>query len=108
MRIFVLNLKSPIMIHTEDLKCPYCDSNNLVKNGHRANGTQRWRCNACKKSFQFKYTYNAHKAGVKAEIVTHTLNASGVRDTARVLKIAKGTVISELKKKRLSIKIRIS
>ncbi len=50
------------------------------------------------KSFQFSYTYNAHKSGVKEQIISHALNASDVRDTARVLKIAKDAVIRELKK----------
>lgn len=91
------------MIHYETINCPGCESNDLVKNGCSRNGTQRWRCNACKKSFQLDYKYNAHKAGIKEQISTLTLNSSGVRDIARVLKIAKGTVISELKKKNTGI-----
>ncbi len=45
------------------------------------------------------YTYNAHKPGVREQILEQTLNSSGVRDISRNLKIAKGTVISELKKR---------
>lgn len=87
------------MIHTTEIHCPHCGSNNLVKNGHSRNKTQRWPCNGCLKSFQLDFKYNAHKPGVKEQISIMALNASGVRDTARVLGIAKGTVISELKKK---------
>ena len=36
---------------------------------------------------------------VKQKIVEMTLNGSGIRDTARVLKISPTTVINELKKK---------
>ena len=88
------------MVHQETMKCRFCQSENLSKNGHRSNGTQRWRCNQCHKSFQLDYVYNANKPGVKEQIWELTLNSSGVRDISRTLKIAKGTVIADLKKKR--------
>ncbi len=78
--------------------CPFCGCDDLVKNGHSENGTQRWFCNGCKKSFQIEYTYNARKPGVKEQILELTLNSSGVRDVSRTLHINKNTVISELKK----------
>jgi len=70
----------------------------LVKNGKSANGTQRWRCNNCKKGFRFDYRYNACKAGIKEKIIEMTMNSSGVRDIGRVLGISKDTVCSVLKK----------
>jgi transposase len=74
-----------------------------VKNGHRKNGTQRWRCKSCTRSFQLEYTYNAHKKGVREQIDHLTLNSSGVRDISRVLGIGRGTVIDHLKKKTLPV-----
>ncbi|MBK9017043.1 MAG: hypothetical protein IPM82_24955 [Saprospiraceae bacterium] len=50
----------------------------MTKNGHRKNGAQRWRCNVCLKSFQLEYTYNAHKPGVKEQIIEQTMNSSRV------------------------------
>jgi len=79
--------------------CRYCGKDDLVKNGHSENGTQRYRCNHCKKTFQTEYSYNAWQPGVKEQIETQTLNSSGVRDIGRNLGISKNTVISELKKK---------
>jgi len=70
----------------------------LQKNGHSENGTQRWRCNECRKSFQLTYRYNARKPGVKEQITVLTLNSSGVRDIGRILGINKNTVVSGLKK----------
>jgi len=87
------------MVHQTNIKCRHCQNEDLTKNGHRSNGTQRWRCKTCKKSFQLDYTYNAHKVGVKEQILVQTLNSSGVRDISRNLKIAKGTVIADLKKR---------
>jgi transposase-like protein len=83
----------------QEIKCPHCDHNDLVKNGHSENGTQRYRCKGCKKSFQQDYSYRAWQPGMKEKIDEQTLNSSGVRDTARILKINKNTVISHLKKK---------
>ena len=40
------------------ITCPQCNKDDLVKNGHSENGTQRYRCKSCKKSFQLDYTYN--------------------------------------------------
>lgn len=88
------------MTHTITLHCRYCEATDLVKNGHSENGTQRYRCNACRRSFQFHYTYNAHQPGLKDQIDELTLNSSGVRDISRVLKINKNTVIRHLKKSR--------
>ena len=86
------------MIHKEALHCPHCQSNDLVKNGKSPNGTQRWSCNRCRKSFRFDYCYNACKQGIKEKIIELTLNSSGVRDISRVLKINKNTVCAVLKK----------
>jgi transposase len=87
------------MIHSTEIKCVHCDSNDLVKNGHSPKGTQRWRCNNCKKTFLLSYRYTAYKKGIKEQIIALTLNSSGVRDIGRVLGISKDTVCSTLKKK---------
>ncbi len=87
------------MIHYQKITCRYCESEQVVKNGHRSNGSQRFRCLQCLKSFQLAYKYNAHKPGIKEQILEQTLNSSGVRDISRNLKIAKGTVIKDLKKR---------
>ena len=81
------------------LACPHCESEDVVKNGHSENGTQRYRCQTCRKSVQWEYSYRAWLPEVKEQIVEQTLNSSGVRDMSRNLGIAKNTVIAELKKK---------
>jgi transposase-like protein len=91
----VLSLqKRQNMIHREEIHCPYCNSNNLQKNGKSITGQQRWRCQMCKKYFQRAYRYNARKQGIKEKIIEMTLNGSGVRDIGRVLKINKNTVVA--------------
>jgi transposase-like protein len=86
------------MKHYNIITCPHCGGDDLVKNGHRKYGTQCWRCNNCKKYFQFEFRYNARKPGIKEQIIELTMNSSGVRDISRTLKINKNTVIAVLKK----------
>jgi transposase len=88
------------MKHYKIIECPFCQSQDTVKNGHSRNGEQRWRCNTCKKSFQLNFVYNANKPGVHEKIFEMTINASGVRDIGRTLKISPDTVSRALKKKR--------
>ena len=81
------------MKHSHDILCIHCSGLDLQKNGHSENGTQRWFCKQCRHSFQLSYRYNAHKPGVKEQIIVLTLNGSGVRDTGRILGINKNTVV---------------
>jgi len=46
-----------------------------------------------------KYRYREYEHGIKKQVVEMAINGGGIRDTARVLKITKNTVISTLKKK---------
>jgi len=45
------------------------------------------------------YSYNGLLPDVKGRIIDMALNGSGIRDTARVLRVSPNTVIDELKKK---------
>jgi IS1 family transposase len=45
------------------------------------------------------YIYNAYQPEIEQKIIDMSLNASGIRDIARVLKISPTTVIEELKAK---------
>ena len=67
-------------------------------------GQQRYKCQntACPRySFQLDLLYKGRAPAIKEQIVDMSLNGSGIRDTARVLKISPTTVINALKKKSL-------
>jgi len=84
------------------VRCPDCDSDQIVKRG-RQNDKQRYCCqeSSCARViFQLQYTNRAYVPGVKQQIVEMTINGSGIRDIARVLKVSPNTVITEIKKKR--------
>ena len=85
------------------VRCPHCDSDQVIKGGKTKTGQQRYKCqNAdCPHySFQLDLAYPGRSPAVKKQIVEMSLNGSGIRDTARVLKISPATVINELKKKK--------
>ncbi|MCI5130852.1 MAG: IS1 family transposase [Candidatus Electrothrix sp. EH2] len=43
-----------------EIRCRHCGADDLVKNGRSENGTQRYRCNECGKSFQNVNTVITH------------------------------------------------
>ena len=82
--------------------CPYCQGDQVIKGGKTETGKQRYRCqqpHCSHRSFVLKPAYNGRLPQVKEQIIDMALNGSGIRDTARVLKISPTTVINELKKK---------
>lgn len=85
----------------EPIRCPNCNRTNVVKNGRSAAGKQRYCCRnreCYRRSFILNFTYRGYLAEVKQQISDMAMNGSGIRDTARVLKISPTTVIEELKK----------
>ncbi len=89
----------------QEVTCPACGSNNIMKSGRSARGIQRYRCqqhDCSTKTFMQEYRYKAYKPGIKEKIVDMAINSSGIRDTASVLKINKNTVIRTLKKSRIA------
>jgi transposase-like protein len=87
------------------VRCPHCQSVEVIKNGKSSTGQQRFRClnSECPYStFGLDSAYPGRKREVKQQIVEMTLNGSGVRDIARVLHVSPATVIQVLKKTRAS------
>src|SRR5215471_10699992 len=84
------------------LHCPYCQETDIVKHGLSPEGKQRYRCRACLdgrgRTFLLEYSYAGQSPEVKQQIVEMAMNASGIRDTARVLHVSPTTVMAELKK----------
>jgi transposase-like protein len=87
---------------TQVVHCPYCQGTDIVRHGTTPEGKQRYRCRACPdhgRTFLLEYAYAGHSPDVKRQIVEMTMNASGIRDTARVLHVSPSTVLKELKKR---------
>ena len=85
----------------EPVLCPSCGSDDVVKHGQSQAGKQRYKCrnsNCCRCTFIWQYAYRGYLPEVKQQIADMAVNGSGIRDTARVLKISPPTVIEQLKK----------
>ena len=86
---------------TISVLCRYCNKPEAVRRkGVSTTGHQRYQCETCKRSFQLEYNKQAYQPGMKEKVIDMALNGSGIRDTARVLKVHMNTVMSTLKKKR--------
>ena len=86
----------------QEILCPHCQSNDVIKIGRTAQGIQRYRCknrDCSVTSFQLEYQHNAYYPHIQKKMIDMAINGSGIRDTARVLGINKNTVISALKKR---------
>jgi insertion element IS1 protein InsB len=79
--------------------CPYWHSDQIIKGGKTKAGQQRYKCrntDCPRYSFQLDLVYTGRAPAIKEQIVDMSLNGSGIRDTARVLKISTTTVINTL------------
>ena len=85
------------------VQCPHCQSVEVIKAGKQANGAQRYQCQngqCARRIFLLQYQDRGRVPEVRRQVVAMALNGSGVRDTARVLRISPTTVIAVLKKSR--------
>ena len=87
---------------TIHVSCPDCYSTQVIKAGTQPNGTQRYRCQnpICERTiFQLTYVAHGRLPETQRQIVEMALNGSGIRDTARVLRVSPVTVLRVLKKR---------
>lgn len=83
------------------VKCPFCNSDNVVKYGKNSKGIQVYMCKNKECShgkFPEKYTYRACDPEIKEQIYDLTVNGNGTRAISRILRISKDTVSAALKK----------
>ena len=88
---------------TIPVQCPHCHSTEVIKAGKQANGAQRSRCHngqCARQIFLLQFQDRGRAPEVRRQVVDLALNGSGIRDTARVLRISPTTVIAILKKSR--------
>ena len=85
------------------VQCPHCHSTDVIKAGTQANGTQRYQCQngqCARRIFLLQYHDRGRIPEIRRQVIDMAINGSGIRDTARVLRISPTTVIAVLKKSR--------
>ena len=83
------------------VQCPFCQSTEVIKAGKQANGAQRYQCqnDRCdRRIFLLQYQDRGRALEIRRQVIDMALNGSGIRDTARVLRISPTTGIAILKK----------
>ena len=86
---------------TIPVQCPHCHSTEVIKAGKQATGAQRSQCQygqCARRIFLLHYQNRGRPPEIRCQVVDLALNGSGIRDTARVLRISPTTVIAVLKK----------
>ena len=84
-----------------EVKCPICESEQVIKYGQSSSGEQRYYCknpDCTKTIFQIEYRNKGCEPGIEQKIIKMAVNASGIRDTSRVLEISTYKVMNTLKK----------
>ncbi len=84
---------------TVNVKCKYCKSTDIEKNGKSKDGRQYYRCKECRKKFMLDYKYNGCNPGIDEDVVKLSINGCGISDITRILGIGKNRVKKALKKK---------
>jgi insertion element IS1 protein InsB len=82
---------------------PHCQSTEVIKAGKQANGARRYRCQngqCARRIFLLQYQDRGRTPQIRRQVVDMALNGSGIRDTARILRISPTTVIAILKSRR--------
>jgi len=93
--------RSSVIMIRQVLHCPHCQGTDIVRHGQTRQGKQRYRCreqSCASRTFLLDYSSPGQSPEVKQQIVDMAMNASGIRDTARVLHVSTNTVMTELKK----------
>ena len=73
----------------------------MIKAGKQTTGAQRYQCQHAwcdRRIFLLQYQDRGRAPEIRRQVVDMAINGSGIRDTARVLRISPTTVIAGLKK----------
>jgi transposase-like protein len=86
------------MMVTVTIHCPYCNSEDLVRNGHASNGKQKYRCKLCNRQSRENPSPNGYTEERREEIIRAYQECSSLRGLTRTFKVARNTVKDWLKK----------
>ena len=82
--------------------CQYCESKELVRNGHTPNGKQRYRCKSCKKQSRENPAPNGYTEDRREEIIRSYQERNSMRGLTRTFGVSRNTVKVWLKKRQRS------
>jgi transposase-like protein len=83
---------------TETRTCHACGSANIIRNGHNAAGTQRYKCKACRVTRVLDRP-QAHARLDHAAVERAYRERNSLRATARIFAVSHATIATLLKKR---------
>jgi len=81
-------------------KCPYCESENVVRNGHSPNGKQKYLCKDCKRQTRENPISRGYSEEEKERILKAYEERSSLRGLKRTFGVERNTVSKWIKKSR--------
>jgi transposase-like protein len=89
-----------MVVETRIILCCHCGSDQLVRNGHAANGKQRYRCRACGRQSRANPSPHGYSEERKSEILKATQERSSLRGAERTFGVSRNTITAWIKKSR--------
>ena len=80
-------------------KCRNCESQNIIKNGHKASGSQQYVCKDCGKRGVLE-PKRGYTEAQKEQILSAYYERSSMRGVQRTFGVSRPTLVSWLKKER--------
>jgi transposase-like protein len=87
-----------VITQTITLSCPYCQSQNLKRNGHVKDGRQRYRCNDCSRQFRENPREWAYSQKERETIIKASQERSSLRGLERTFGVSRHSVANWIKK----------
>jgi transposase-like protein len=84
---------------TLPIRCPSCQSDQLVRNGHAPNVKQKYRCRTCKRQSREEPTPNVYSEARREEILRAYEERSSLRGLTRTFGVSRTSVTAWLRKK---------
>ncbi|HEY1349543.1 MAG TPA: IS1 family transposase [Ktedonobacteraceae bacterium] len=81
------------------LQCPFCKSNNIVRNGHSPNGKQKYRCRDCKRQTRENPSPRGYSEEEKAKILQAYDERKSLRSLKRIFGVERNTVSKWIKQR---------
>jgi transposase-like protein len=80
------------------VKCPFCESEDLVCNGHAPNGKQKYLCKQCKRQTRENPTPHEYSEEEREKILRSYEERSSLRGLKRTFGVERNTVSKWIKK----------
>ncbi len=74
------------------LRCPHCQSDNLIRYGSTPDGRKRYKCNACGKQHREAAKAHGYSSEEKAKILAASEESSSLRALSRAFGVSRNTV----------------